>query len=391
MIRVFGTAGATRLQVFRAGAAKHRTAADDVMLGTPVSAPATLGPVHAGSRIRLRIGQWPSGLYFVRLENGERIGFAPFVVRPPAGGRSRVAVVIPTRTWQAYNFRDDDGDGRADTWYAGNGDTARIGRPFLNRGVPPHYRRYDSRFLHWLYDTGKRVDVLSQAELAQADGRELAAAYDLIVFPGHHEYVTGGEYQAVTAFRDGGGNLAFLSANNFFWRIELKGDVMTRTKQWRDLRRPEAALIGVQYLANDRGQRQGPWRVRATAATGWLFAGVGLGPGRSFSKGGVEIDHTTPASPPGTEVVAEIPDAVGSGLTAQMTYYETAAGAGSSPPGRSSRRTCLRVRRPPVAREPLAATGCSVGADEPERRLLSGAARSRVWEVRCRGRSAGAR
>ena len=85
-----------------------------------------------------------------------------------------------------------------------------------------------------------------------------ARSCDLIVFPGHHEYVTGGEYQAVTAFRDGGGNLAFLSANNFFWRIELKGDVMTRTKQWRDLRRPEAALIGVQYLANDRGRRQGP-------------------------------------------------------------------------------------------------------------------------------------
>ena len=146
MIRVFGTAGATRLQVFRAGAAKHRTAADDVMLGTPVSALRLSVRVHAGSRIRLRIGQWPSGLCFVRLENGERIGFAPFVVRPPAGGRSRVAVVIPTRTWQAYNFRDDDGDGRADTWYAGNGDTARIGRPFLNQGVPPHYRRYDSRF-----------------------------------------------------------------------------------------------------------------------------------------------------------------------------------------------------------------------------------------------------
>ena len=35
----------------------------------------------------------------------------------------------------------------------------------------------------------------------------------------------------------------------------------------------------------------------------------------------------TAASPPGTLVVAEIPNLFGPGLTAQMTYYETPAGA----------------------------------------------------------------
>ena len=73
---------------------------------------------------------------------------------------------MPTRTWQAYNFRDDDRDGHGDTWYATAGhDTARLYRPFLNRGVPPHFRAYDLYFLHWLSRTGKRVDYLSQAEL----------------------------------------------------------------------------------------------------------------------------------------------------------------------------------------------------------------------------------
>ena len=37
---------------------------------------------------------------------------------PEKLGGHRVAVVLPTQTWQAYNFRDDDGDGKADTWYA---------------------------------------------------------------------------------------------------------------------------------------------------------------------------------------------------------------------------------------------------------------------------------
>jgi hypothetical protein len=239
-----------------------------------------------------------------------------------------VALVLPTRTWQAYNFRDDDGDGEPDTWYAmRGGNAAGLGRPFLNRGVPPHFRRYDLRFLRWLHRTGREVDVLAQEDLHEVSGRELARAYRLILFPGHHEYVAAREYDAVTAFRDRGGNLAFLSANNFFWRIDVRGTTMRRVAKWRDLGRPEAALIGVQYKANDRGGRKGPWLVRDAPASAWLFAGVPLGPGGSFSEGNVEIDATAPASPPGTQVVAEIPNLLGPGLTAQMTYYETPIGA----------------------------------------------------------------
>jgi hypothetical protein len=42
---------------------------------------------------------------------------------------------------------------------------------------------------------------------------------------------------------------------------------------------------------------------------------------------GIEIDHTAPESPPSTIVLAQIPDLFGPGLTAQMAYYETGAGA----------------------------------------------------------------
>ena len=41
--------------------------------------------------------------------------FGPFVVRPARLGQHRVAVVLPTLTWQAYNLRDDDGDGTGDS------------------------------------------------------------------------------------------------------------------------------------------------------------------------------------------------------------------------------------------------------------------------------------
>ena len=41
----------------------------------------------------------------------------------------------------------------------------------------------------------------------------------------------------------------------------------------------------------------------------------------------IRVRRIAPASPPGTAVLAEVPDLLGPGRTAQMTYYETAAGA----------------------------------------------------------------
>jgi hypothetical protein len=330
VLRYWATLPDVTLQVFRVGPERQRTAGKMEMRGVAVTRPRHLERIAAGSFTRIPVGNWPTGLYFARLTAaGGRIGYAPFVVPPQRPGQSRVAVVMPTRTWQAYNFRDDDRDGYGDTWYATAGHTtARLGRPYLNRGVPPHFRQYDLYFLHWAYRTGKQVDVLSQAELdAVRDPAGLRRAYDLLVFPGHHEYVTAGEYDAVEGFRDRGGSLVFLSANNFFWRIDLRGTVMTRVAQWRDLGRPESALLGVQYIGNDEGEHRGAWIVRPSAASRTLFAGTGSATGERFSNAGIEIDHTTSHSPKGTQVMAEIPNLLGPGMTAQMTFYETRNGA----------------------------------------------------------------
>jgi hypothetical protein len=117
-------------------------------------------------------------------------------------------------TWQAYNFHDDDRNGTLDTWYAG-ARQARLGRPFENRGVIPHYKHYEQPFVRWLVETKREVDYLADADLdaVSTTGDRLAEAYRLIIFPGHHEYVTEHEFDVVTADRNRGGNLMFLSAN----------------------------------------------------------------------------------------------------------------------------------------------------------------------------------
>ena len=318
-----------RLQILRSGPERVVTRSDVTMNGIPVSPRRSIGASSGRRTVDVRIGEWPSGLYFARLRAADgRVGFAPFVVAPRRLGAHRVAVVMPTLTWQAYNLRDEDGNGIGDSWYAHwQTKTARLGRPYLSRGVPYNFRRYDLPFLTWLARTQKRVDVLAQSDLeAVPSSRALAAAYDLIVFPGHHEYVTRREYDLVEGFRDLGGNLAFLSANNYFWEVVRRGGSITKTRLWRDLGRPEARLIGVQYLANGKAPRR-PWIVRRAGVASWIFAGTGLKEGSSLARGGVEIDRVAAVSPRGVRVLAEIPNLFGPGATAQMTYYEAPSGA----------------------------------------------------------------
>src|SRR5207302_846237 len=141
-------AAGVSVQIFRAGGEDGPTVPNDVMLGTPVEAPRAIGDVRGRRVVSLPLGNWPSGVYFAQLTSGDRTGYAPFVLTPRRLGEHRIAVVMPTQTWQAYNFRDDNGDGSPDTWYAGwHTMHARLIRPFLDRGVPPHWKQYDAPFV----------------------------------------------------------------------------------------------------------------------------------------------------------------------------------------------------------------------------------------------------
>jgi hypothetical protein len=278
----------------------------------------------------LRAGEWQSGLYFVRARADDgRVGYAPFILRPRRLGERRVAVVLATNTWQAYNFHDANADGWGDSWYVSAGTTTvDVGRPFLDFGVPFRFRDWDLAFIAWLNRTGKQVDYLSDDDLEGAgSGDRLRAAYDLVVFPGHEEYVTQRAFDVVERYRALGGNLLFLSANNFFCRVRREGRTLVREQLWRDLGRPESALVGVQYVASDYGQQQGPYVVTGAEQAPWVFEGTGLANGSAFGRYGIELDARTAASPAGTVLLAEIRDLMGPQRSAEMTYYETAAGA----------------------------------------------------------------
>jgi hypothetical protein len=318
------------VQIFHAGAENDWTNANDRMFGEPVTPIRTLGAVHGKRVLRIRLGSWPSGVYYAELKApGGRAGYAPFVLSPRRFGEHAVAIVMPTQTWQAYNYRDDDGNGTPNTWYGGGGANVRLYRPFTHRGVPHHFKNYAAPLLRWAQTTGHQADYLSDADLnAIRSGEKLRRSYQLLIFEGHHEYVTAHEYDLVTRYRDLGGNLAFLCANNFFRRVNVHAGRMTLIGQWRDLGRHEASLIGVEYYKNDNGAHQQPWIVQPTAArVPWLLANTELSAGDAFSKAGIEADHVTANSPRQVIVVAKIPNLYEDGRDSHMTYYETRAGA----------------------------------------------------------------
>ena len=339
-LRVSTDAPEVTLRLFQSGPEHEVVYADNQMAGVETAfAPKTYAFNKwwrsRTRRLTFKVPEVPSGLYYAQLAAPDgRVGYAVFVVRPTQlGAAHRVLVVLPTDTWQAYNFQDQNGDGYGDTWYAGApNQTVDTVKPYIARGAPPRFYRYDLPFLHWLYWSGKSAEFVSDADFALVpSGDELARAYDLIVYEGHEEYVTTREYDLVQRYRDLGGNLMFLSANNFFWRVDKNGEVIRRSRLWRDVGRPESSLIGVQYRANDSGQRQGLYVLEDTARAPWLWAGTDLGTGGTFGQFvggyGIEIDGTSKDSPPGTTVVAGIPHLFGPGISAEMTYYETPAGA----------------------------------------------------------------
>ena len=310
------------IQFFRFGAFPGPRFAGEKLTGRPVSEPVEVDWRGRRSRpvaLWRRIRSWPSGLYFARLEASDgRVGFAPFVVRPPAR-RHRVAVVLPTNTWQAYNYQDVNGDGWGDTWYArGATNTIDLRRAYISGGVPGGFL-YDANVVRWIERTGKQADFYTDDDLQGFRSGDVLRGYNLIVFSGHHEYVTGHEYTVVERYRNLGGNLVFLSANNFFRNVIRQRQRLTLVDLWRRLGRPEAALVGVQFIGLRPVFRR--YVVTGARTTPWFFAGARLRNGSRFGHGGIEFDQRSTSSPLGTRRLAWIRNVLGPGRSAEMTFY----------------------------------------------------------------------
>jgi hypothetical protein len=329
-----GTTRRVTLQFFLAGATLADVPGvtikgwDKTTFGKPMSKPLRLRRPASGAWVaHVQLGAtWPSGDYVARLTWNGGFDYAPFILRPKRLGTVPVLVIEPTNTWHAYNIYDGD------SWYLNPGvHNIDLTHPFADHdvrgakvpaGLPEQLWRLDVGFLRWFWPSGYHADFFSDDDLENIKSVKQLLRYRLIVFGGHEEYNTSHVYKLITQYRDRGGNLAFLSANNFFYKVDVHGNTMTGRTRWRDLGRPEASLIGAQYVGWDKAHWPNqPYHLINRKAAPWLFRGTGLRNGMTFGYYGIEIDEPNKVSPDDTDVLAEIPHEFGK-KAADMTIYQ---------------------------------------------------------------------
>jgi hypothetical protein len=279
----------------------------------------------------------PTGIYTAKLSARTGESDCLFVVL--AARPQPLLAQLPTSTYEAYNAWGGD------SLYPGGADRVRI--TGTNQGVEVSYQRpYESltgagqffardvAMVRFLERYGYPVSYTT-SESVDADPGQLGGHKALIDF-GHSEYWSARQATAFAHARDSGTSLLFLGSDTLAWRVRYArasrgaGDrgapdqTIVAYKQFAaldpDRAQPAgtfpdggASLTGSAYLGciTPRLRALGPptyyyypWRPAPGLRPIWLYAHTRMTPAtRVFGIVGYELDATTAASPPDTQVV----------------------------------------------------------------------------------------
>jgi len=300
---------------------------------------------------------WPSGLYAAQVSAGSDevggVGSAgatarlagpasapysvaiPFVVRArQSGSQSNILVFVNDTTYEAYNFWGRclygfRSFGESNYTSPGAGDGLRpwafrvsFRRPFIGEApyVGTKWTYWEEPLAKWL--SRLEIDVEWATLVDLHNEPNLLDAYSMVVSTGHAEYFSNEMYDRLQAFIARGGNAAFFSGNNCWWRIRIEdgGDTIVcykdrtfdptsahapsgRTEKTINWTEDESgALVGTtlgQVLAptpprNDVNGEAAHFV--ACAPDHWVFAGTDLQEGDSFGTfgdGGTVVGYET--------------------------------------------------------------------------------------------------
>jgi hypothetical protein len=162
---------------------------------------------------------WKSGRYLFKLvgDDGAQ-SYIPLLVRASTS-RGAVVLVSSVGTWQAYNQW-----GGANL-YRGSGSAVRrsravsFDRPYDNRGLGVGLQ-YELPLISVLEQ--KPVTYAYASDLDLGSHPEVLTGARGVILLGHSEYWTPTMRANVVAARDRGANLAFLGANDVFWRARAE-------------------------------------------------------------------------------------------------------------------------------------------------------------------------
>ena len=211
---------AVSVRIFHAGAESTWTTANDQMFGLPVTPPRTIGRVNGKRAVNIRLGSWPSGVYYAEVKAaGGAHRLRAVRPGPRHWGEHKVAIVLPTQTWQAYNYRDDDGDGRPT-----RGTAAAAGRRrSTGRSRTAASRRTSRTTPRRPALARRRRDATSTtsptATSTRSRRRPAAPRVRAADLRGPSRVRDRPRVRRRHALPQRGGNLMFLCANNFYRRV----------------------------------------------------------------------------------------------------------------------------------------------------------------------------
>ena len=286
-----------------------------------------------------------TGMYFVKISSPTDATYAPLIVRE-AAPIAPILVTLPWNTYQAYNpwggtslyqnFRSD--------WPQWHAYAVSFDRPFAHNTGAGDFFFCDRDFITFAEAQGWDMDYAADLDL-DSDAT-LATTRQLVIVEGHHEYFSAGMRAALETATAGGTSLAFFGANDLYWQVRFDPShrIMTAYKEfaamdpianpalvttrWRDLNRPENALLGEMF--GEWVWSSGPLVV--TDPNAWIWSGTGVAAG-SFIAGlyGVESDRrfANGAEPVAVQEIGGGIDENHDGKVArvQTTLYSTPAGA----------------------------------------------------------------
>ena len=196
--------------------------------------------------------QMASGVYAIRLRDGDSEDHVPFFVRPRRDrvGCADVAFLAATGTYIAYANNHaaytealDEMEWGAltevqlsDVYLSGHYELGLStydthadgsGVPYSSRLRPiltmrPRYRLWnfnaDLHLVDWLDRQQQAFDVITDEDL-DTEGAELLGPYRVLITSTHPEYCSKPMLDAIETFKARGGRLIYLGGNGFYWRI----------------------------------------------------------------------------------------------------------------------------------------------------------------------------
>ncbi|NUP48331.1 MAG: hypothetical protein HOW97_13640 [Catenulispora sp.] len=285
----------------------------------PLDVPTGLIECHWATGWQLTVpNDWLSGLYLAVFTNASGYQWAdPFTVTEPTRP-SQIVLVDPVNNYQAYNEWPYDHVygknlyvGFGPMTVAGTGQAVKVSfdRPYQQEYGAGERDRGSNWTARWLEQNGYDVTYATSTDMQQ-NTIDLGN-YKVYISPNHDEYWSAQMYDKLQAAEQHGLNLAFLSANSIYWQVRSEPSTAGQadrvvvcykgindpvqgaatTRLWRDVGRPEQALLGASY----------EWAMAAD--TSWVASGGG-GPaqaGAQLGKGavipklvGVEADRVVP-------------------------------------------------------------------------------------------------